>query len=609
MNSFRPRTLFRFLTASLRRPQAAAAFPKKPGGRRNRAARVDLTLEALEDRTLLSGVGGALGVAGDFNVFVFGRLTQSYTDSEGRVAAGGDVSLTGYGVGSGLANSAGQRDDLVVGGNLTYNQGQVFNGNIVYGGTAALQNVGLPNGTARQGAPLDFAAAQSQLDALSAAFAALAANGTTADSYGTLRLTGADPTLDVFGVSGSQLATANGLNISAPAGAAVMVNVSGTADQMQYFGMTVSGTDKQHVVFNFPDATALTLAGISAQGSVLAPHADVSFSNGNLEGTLVARSLAGNGEFHNFPSQAQIPVNSPAPSGLSGTVYADANNDGVRQTYETALAGVVVTLTGQDASGHAVSQTMTTGADGSYHFTGLTAGTYTLTAAAPAGYVTGKATAGSQGGAATPGQIHLTLAAGVQGVNNNFGELLPSGGPVTRGQTATIGFWQGPNGQALINSFGKTANGLTLAGWLAATLPNLYGRGGMHDLTGRSDADVAALFRTLFAVHGAKVEAQILAAALAVFTTTNALDAGATSRALAAKDGFVLSDAGTGAALWNVGANNAAFGAAPNASLSVMDLLRRTDARVAGGRLFGGNAAWIDQANTVFDGINQAGDI
>src|SRR5262249_4066755 len=84
--------------------------------------------------------------------------------------------------------------------------------------------------------------------------------------------------------------------------------------QMQYFGMTVSGTDQQHVLFNFPDATSLSVAGISVQGSVLAPGADVTFSNGNLEGTLVAGTLTGSGEFHNFPTLALIPVQVPAPT-------------------------------------------------------------------------------------------------------------------------------------------------------------------------------------------------------------------------------------------------------------------------------------------------------
>jgi choice-of-anchor A domain-containing protein len=454
-------------------------------------------------------------VAADFNVFVFGAITQTNTDAQGRVAAGGDARLTGYGVGDALSNSAGQRDDLIIGGSLTYQQGEVFNGNLVTGGPALLTNVGLPNGTARRGTVVDFTGAAGQLTGRSATWAALPANGTTDDSGGTLRLTGTDRSLDVFAVPGSQLASANGLTVSAPAGATVLVNVSGTAAQMQSFGMTVSGTDRQHVLFNFASATSLALAGISVQGSVLAPHADVTFNNGDMDGTLIARSLTGNGEFHNDRPLVQIDSPALPPTGPQYPIGGDNFPP-------------------------------------------------------PTG---------------TPPQ------------------------PLRHGQTATIGFWQGPNGQALIKSFGTTAGGLTLSGWLATSFPLLYGRGGMHDLTGRSNAAVAALFKTLFAVHGPKVEAQILATALAVFATTNSLNAGPAGRALAAHDGFVLGDDGTGAALWDVGRSNAAFGVGPDTSLAILDLLQRTNGRVAHGRLFGGSAALTDQANTVFSAINQAGDI
>src|SRR5262249_46642536 len=144
------------------------------------------------------------------------------------------------------------------------------------------------------------------LTARSAAWAALAANGTSTDTYGTLGLTGTDPSLDVFRISADALASANGLNLSAPAGATVLVNVPGTTAQVQSFGMTVSGTDLRHLLFNSPEAPALTVAAINFQGSVLAPRAAVTFNNGNLEGTLVAQSLSGNGEFHQFPTQAQV---------------------------------------------------------------------------------------------------------------------------------------------------------------------------------------------------------------------------------------------------------------------------------------------------------------
>jgi hypothetical protein len=48
-----------------------------------------------------------------------------------------------------------------------------------------------------------------------------------------------------------------------------------------------------------------------------------------------------------------------------------------------------------------------------------------------------------------------------------------------------IGFWQNSPGQALIESFGLAASGLTLGQWLATIFPNLYGGGnGASDLRG-----------------------------------------------------------------------------------------------------------------------------
>src|SRR5205823_13942800 len=133
--------------------------------------------------------------------------------------------------------------------------------------------------------------------------------------------------------------------------------------------------------------------------------------------------------------------------------------------------------------------------------------------------------------------------------------------------TGTIGFWKNKNGQALINSFGTTSNGLTLANWLATSFPNLFGSKAPAfnvastigtNLTNRSNSDVAAYFVSLFNVGGQKSYAQVLATAFAVFTTTNSLNtgnvtySGTTSRALATKYGFTLSNTGAGAATYTV---------------------------------------------------------
>src|SRR5262245_3059305 len=62
-----------------------------------------------------------------------------------------------------------------------------------------------------------------------------------------------------------------------------------------------------------------------------------------------------------------------APASLSGFVYRDIDNDGNRDANEPGYGGAVVTLSGP------VNLRAVTAANGSYSFTDLPAGTYTLT--------------------------------------------------------------------------------------------------------------------------------------------------------------------------------------------------------------------------------------
>src|SRR5258708_467516 len=66
------------------------------------------------------------------------------------------------------------------------------------------------------------------------------------------------------------------------------------------------------------------------------------------------------------------------PSTLSGFVYNDLNNNGTQDSGEKGIAAVSVSLTGKDSAGHSVSLSQTTGSDGSYGFTNLVAGTYSI---------------------------------------------------------------------------------------------------------------------------------------------------------------------------------------------------------------------------------------
>jgi len=238
-----------------------------------------------------------LGAATPFNVFVTGDAALQGSDSQGALAVGGAATLRDYSVGATLPNSNGTRDALIVGGNLTFTNGSVQNGNAVYGGSGTLINVIFPQGgRARQGSVLDFRAAASQLGSLSAYYATLTPNGTTSVQNGALTLSGSSTTLNVFTVSGTAVARARSVTINAPASSTVLVNIDGTTGGFTNASFTLNGVDASHVLYNFPQAMTLTLQHVAIQGSILAPSAAIDFTAGVINGTLVGASLSGGGQ-------------------------------------------------------------------------------------------------------------------------------------------------------------------------------------------------------------------------------------------------------------------------------------------------------------------------
>jgi hypothetical protein len=167
---------------------------------------------------------------------------------------------------------------------------------------------------------------------------------------------------------------------------------------------------------------------------------------------------------------------------------------------------------------------------------------------------------------------------------------------IGRGDTATIGFWHNKNGQALILSFNGGGSSTKLGDWLAATFPCLYG-----NLAGKNNSVVASQFLTYFNVKGQKTYAQILAGALASYATSSTLAGGN----MAAAYGFNVSSTGTGAKTYNVGSNGTAIGLANNTSYTVLQLLKAANQKCP----FGTSGTVFGALNTIFDGINQSGDI
>lgn len=115
---------------------------------------------------------------------------------------------------------------------------------------------------------------------------------------------------------------------------------------------------------------------------------------------------------------------------IAGTVYIDANNNGVQDTGEVGIPGTTLQLTGSDALGNAVNLTQTTDANGDYLFAQLARGTYTLTQIQPAGFRDGQEAAGTGATANLADDVFSNLEFTNQDLNTpavaigfDFGEL------------------------------------------------------------------------------------------------------------------------------------------------------------------------------------------
>lgn len=347
------------------------------------------------------------------------------------------------------------------------------------------------------------------------------------------------------------------LNGPAPASSYTLINNTGTAP--------VAGT------FNgLPQGASLTVGGK----------------------TFYINYLGGDG------NDVVISTSPPGLGSIQGMVWVDFNNDGNVDFGEQGIPGVTITLTG--SAGNVVAQT-TTESNGLYTFDQVPPDVYTISEGAnPPGYVEGKDTLGTitdlQGNVISTGTGNASVQDVFSGVrigtsqnaiNYNFGERPAAGSSVSKGQAATMGFWQNKNGQALILRFAS------IGPWLAATLPQTFG-----SLATASPQQVATLYQQQFVLKD-KLDAQAMATALSVYATDASLGGSA-----AASYGFNVGTYGLGDSTWNVGADGAAFNVANNSTLTVLQILQDWD------RQANKTDKTIRQlAIDVFGGINARGGI
>jgi uncharacterized surface anchored protein len=196
----------------------------------------------------------------------------------------------------------------------------------------------------------------------------------------------------------------------------VQVTLTGTDDRGQTITLTtLTGLDGS---YSFPALRPGTYRIHQVQPNGVFDGADQPGTNGatadgndSFSVTLTPGSTSKDNNFGEQP-----------PASISGSVEVQSNPNGGAGS---PIANVVITLTGTDFAGNAVTRTTTTAADGTWTFADLAPGTYKVTEAQPAAYNDGSLVVGSAGGTSEPNVFNVKLSSGAKAVGYRFLEILP----------------------------------------------------------------------------------------------------------------------------------------------------------------------------------------
>lgn len=215
-----------------------------------------------------------------------------------------------------LPASAGLSDyDVYASGNAHISGGSY--GDIASGSFSNANGSTGTNFTSWTSATLDLG---TQAQGFAADFAGRAPTGTLSHGQYTpndVTLTGTSAGINVFNIDGSHWNQLYALTFAGP-GTGAIINILGSGSYGSSFGSINYGSlSAVDVVFNFPNATGVTLNGPQIRGTLLAPNAQVNLQGGFVDGSVVAKSFHSEGTKiggAGFSQFVEVPSAVPEPA-------------------------------------------------------------------------------------------------------------------------------------------------------------------------------------------------------------------------------------------------------------------------------------------------------
>jgi choice-of-anchor A domain-containing protein len=268
-----------------------------------------------------SGAAAAspLGIAANYNVFLGGSFISSNTDVAGQLAAGGNISVSSFGLATYLNPSANGTDTVIAGGTLNAPNSQLDYGNAWAANVGTAPSLANPSqqSVSTSGAdPIAFATQMAALQVLSNSLAGISTNNSDLTQYSYADdIVATAPGLNVISVDNSFFSNNRELDVTLGANSTLLINVTGSSFNGPVAGIKVNGsalngqsttTAAGQILWNMPDVTSFTIPG-GWMGTVLAPDAAVTTGYNQFSGTLIAGSYNGNDEFHTNPFTGTLP--------------------------------------------------------------------------------------------------------------------------------------------------------------------------------------------------------------------------------------------------------------------------------------------------------------